>query len=134
MRNIILAASLTTTLWAQQAPFPTAGSVERLDPALDALIAPDAKIEVVASGFTWSEGPLWDKKNSRLLFSDVPNNVIHQWSEKEGLGIFLKPSGFTGPAGYSNEPGSNGLTFDNDGNLLTCEHGDRRCVCYLAGF
>lgn len=126
MRPLILATALTSLAWSQQAPFPTAGKVERLDPALDALIPVDATIEVIASGFTWSEGPVWDKANSRLLFSDVPNNTIHQWSEKDGLGIFLKPSGFTGPAEYSSESGSNGLTFDHQGNLLTCEHGDRR--------
>jgi len=126
MRRIIIAASITSTIWAQQVPFPTAGSIERLDSALDQLIEPNAKIEVIASGLTWSEGPVWDKANARLLFSDVPNNVIHQWTEQDGLGVFMKPSGFTGPAEYSRESGSNGLTIDQKGNLLTCEHGDRR--------
>ncbi len=110
----------------QQQPFPTAGSVERLDPALDQLITPDAKIEVIASGFNWSEGPVWDKKNSRLLFSDVPENTVYQWNMKDGISVFLKPSGYTGPSNYSGEPGSNGLTYDNEGRLLFCEHGDRR--------
>lgn len=126
MRTFILAAVLTSSVWSQQAPFPTAGKIERLDPALDALIPADAKIEVIASGFTWSEGPVWDKVNSRLLFSDVPNNVVHQWTEKDGIGVFLKPSGYTGPTAYSKESGSNGLAFDNEGRLLSCEHGDRR--------
>lgn len=126
MRHVILATALTTMAWSQQAPFPTTGSIERLDPALAELIPAEAQIEVIASGFTWSEGPVWDKANDRLLFSDVPNNVVHQWSEKDGVGVFLKPSGYTGPADYGKEPGSNGLAFDNEGRLLFCEHGDRR--------
>src|SRR5262249_32982812 len=62
--------------------YPAIGSVERLDPALDALVAPDAKIEKLADGFTWAEGPVWTKEGA-LLFSDVPNNVIHRWKDGE---------------------------------------------------
>jgi gluconolactonase len=126
MKILLIAALACTAASGQQQPFPTAGSIERLDPALDQLIAPDSKIEVIASGFTWSEGPVWDKKNKRLLFSDVPENTVYQWNLKDGISVFLKPSGYTGPSDYGSEPGSNGLTFDNEGRLLFCEHGDRR--------
>ena len=116
---------------AAQNSFPTIGKITRLDPRFDALLATDSKIEVLASGFVWSEGPVWVKnakepKNGYLLFSDVPQNMIFKWQEKEGLSTFLKPSGYTGTGFYSNEPGSNGLTIDNLGRLISCEHGDRR--------
>jgi gluconolactonase len=103
------------------------GRVERLDPRLDQLIPKDAKVELLASGYKWSEGPVWDRANGRLLFSDVPNNVVHQWSAKGGASVFLKPSGYTGPdGGGGREPGANGLAFDAKGRLTLCQHGDRR--------
>lgn len=126
MKFFLLPALTCSLAIAQQSPFPTAGSIERLDPALDQLIAPGTRIEVIASGFNWSEGPVWDKANNRLLFSDVPENTVYQWSAKNGLSVFLKPSGYTGVDAYGGEPGSNGLAFDNEGRLLFCEHGDRR--------
>jgi gluconolactonase len=119
---VVLSAGIA---WSQTAVDP--GHVERLDPRLDALIPRDAKVELLASGFKWSEGPVWDKANARLLFSDVPNNVVHQWSAKGGASVFLKPSGYTGPdGGGGREPGANGLAFDAKGRLVLCQHGDRR--------
>jgi len=107
--------------------FPSLGEVERLDPALDALVAPDAKIEKLAEGFTWAEGPVWTSEGGgALLFSDVPNNVIHRWTEAGGLTDFLRPSGYTGKEPRGGNLGSNGLTFDGAGHLLLCQHGDRR--------
>jgi len=106
---------------------PTLGRIERTDPGLDRLIPLDAVIEVLAEGFRWSEGPVWDGARGRLLFSDVPNNVVHAWSEKDGLSSFLRPSGYTGPeGGGGREPGANGLAFDAQGRLVLCQHGDRR--------
>ena len=105
----------------------TIGRVERQDPRLDALVPRDAVIEVLAEGFRWSEGPVWDRAAGRVLFSDVPNNVVHAWSEKGGLSSFLKPSGYTGAeGGGGREPGANGLAFDAKGRLVLCQHGDRR--------
>lgn len=105
----------------------TIGRIERPDPRLDALVPRDAVIEVLAGGFRWSEGPVWDGAAGRILFSDVPNNVVHAWSEKDGLSTFLKPSGYTGPeGGGGREPGANGLAFDARGRLVLCQHGDRR--------
>ena len=133
MKIICIYAIAFSLASAQQQPFPTAGTVERLDPALDQLIAPKTKIEVIASGFTWSEGPVWDKQHNRLLFSDVPENTVYQWNLKDGVSVFLKPSGFTGPSNYSGEPGSNGLAYNNEGHLLFCEHGDRRVSMITEG-
>ncbi|MFT5883936.1 MAG: gluconolactonase [Arcticibacterium sp.] len=96
------------------------------DPGFYQLISKDAQIEVLASGFTWSEGPVWSKEGEFLLFSDVPENTIYKWKEGEALSIFLKPSGYTGKLPYSSEPGSNGLIINNTGDLVACEHGDRR--------
>ena len=105
----------------------TMGRIERPDPRLDRLVPRDAVIEVLAEGFRWSEGPAWDRARGRLLFSDVPINVVHAWSEKDGLSTFLKPSGYTGPeGGGGREPGANGLAFDAQGRLILCQHGDRR--------
>jgi gluconolactonase len=109
-----------------QRSFPTIGKIVRLDPEFDKLVPPESKIEVLATGFIWSEGPVWVKSGGFLLFSDVPNNIVHKWTQKEGITTFLKPSGYTGSGFFSNEPGSNGLTINLDGELVSAEHGDRR--------
>lgn len=106
--------------------------VDRRDPRLDAIIAPDAEIEILASGFDWSEGPVWDRANGRLLFSDIPKNTVFAWEGGSTIDVFLMPSGYTGPSDdYSREPGSNGLAFDADGRLILCQHGDRRIARLL---
>lgn len=103
------------------------GSIERIDPALDALIDKDAKVEIIAEGFDWSEGPLWLKDQNILIFSDVPKNVVYKWSEGKTAEPYLKPSGYTGDnSPYSEEEGSNGLFLTNDGKLVLCQHGDRK--------
>jgi gluconolactonase len=106
--------------------FPVLGEVVRLDPALDKLIPPDARIEVVASGFDWTEGPVWVRDGGYLLFSDIPRNSVMKWEEGKGVSLFMKPSGYTGVVDYPPEPGSNGLVIDHEGRLVSCEHGDRR--------
>lgn len=105
---------------------PTLGSIERLDPRFEKIVPPDAVIEVLASGFVWSEGPVWLKGEQAVLFSDIPRNRVMRFKDGEGLSIFLEPAGFTGPGAYGSERGSNGLTLDRQGNLISCEHGDRR--------
>lgn len=127
----LVLASLTVLSGA--APLPHIGQIERHDPSLDQLIEPGTKIEVLADGFNWSEGPVWDSAHDRLLFSDVPENRIHAWSEAEGLSVFMEPSGYTGVFPHTRGKGSNGLTFDNDGQLVLCEHGDRRVSVLLEG-
>jgi gluconolactonase len=106
--------------------FPKPPGIERLDPALDQLIAPDAVIEVLAGGYDWTEGPVWVKNGGYLLFSDIPPNRIHRWKEGEGATLYLTPSGYTGTEKRGGEVGSNGLTLDRDGRLVLAQHGDRR--------
>jgi len=105
----------------------TTGTIERVDAALDAIIDTSAKAEIIAEGFEWSEGPLWIEKDSMLLFSDVPTNTIYKWTEAKGKEVYLEPSGYTDSIPSNcKEPGSNGLTLDSKGNLVLCQHGDRR--------
>lgn len=122
-----VAARLEAAETAGDVVLPTLGEIVRIDPRLDELIPKDAKIEVLASGFEWAEGPVWiPEQEGFLLFSDIPRNSVMKWSPRDGLSLFLKPAGFTGVGGYSNEPGSNGLARTKEGRLLFCEHGDRR--------
>lgn len=127
----------TAALTLAQAPqlpktLPNKGMIHRLDPRLDAILAPDAKIEVIASGFAWCEGPVWVSKRrgwgeDALLFSDIPRNSVMKWSPSNaGITLFAKPSGYTGVVDYGAEPGSNGLTLDPQGRLVLFQHGDRR--------
>ena len=109
------------------APKKTLGAIERKDPRFDALVPKDAVLEVLAEGFAWTEGPVWDKKGGRVLFSDIPANAINEWTAAGGLKPFLKPSGYSGTAPFTGrEPGSNGLAFDAEGRLVLCQHGNRQ--------
>jgi len=114
-----------------QAPAPatakTLGTIERVDPRFDQIIPRGAALEVLADGYKWVEGPVWDRKASRVLFSDIPSNSVFEWTEAGGAKLFLKPSGYLGEAPFTGrEPGSNGLTFDKEGRLVLCQHGERR--------
>jgi len=124
----LAALTLAVAAPAEDPKLPmTIGSIDRKDPKFDALVPKDAKIEVLAGGFKWTEGPLWDKKGNALLFTDIPNNRVVRWSAKDGVSDFLKPSGYTGKEPFKGyEPGANGLAFDKDGALVLCQHGDRR--------
>src|SRR3954471_10149345 len=108
--------------------YPSLGTIERLDPALDKLVAPGTKIEKLAEGYEWAEGPVWVKKDGGyVLFSDVIKNTVHKFDPKTGRAEpFLSPSGYTGTTPRGGEPGSNGLTLDPQGRLVLCQHGDRR--------
>ncbi len=126
---------LIPALPAAQPPrsYPTLGKILREDPALDKLIPPGAAVEVLASGFEWTEGPVWDRREQRLLFSDIPRNSIYQWSQSGGISLFMRPSGYTGIGDYGREPGSNGLLLDARGALYSMEHGDRRVAVMQPG-
>jgi gluconolactonase len=105
----------------------TIGTIIQYDEALAAIINTSTKPEIIAEGYEWSEGPLWIEKHNMLLFSDVPMNTIYKWTEANGAEVYLKPSGYTGTTpSKCKEPGSNGLTLDNEGNLILCQHGDRQ--------
>src|SRR3972149_32053 len=115
--------------------FPSLGHIERFDPRFDELVPSDAKIEVLGSGFDWAEGPVWvrEKAGGHLLFSDIPPNSVMKWKEGVGVSLFLKPSGYTGAVDEGKEPGSNGLLLDSKGQLVSCEHGDRRVSVLTSG-
>jgi gluconolactonase len=102
-------------------------TVQRLDPALEALLATDAKIERVATdpGFKWTEGPVWIHAGY-LLFAEIPSNSIRKWAPGGGLSIWMQPSGYKGSAPYGGpEPGSNGMTLDPRGRLTVAGHAQR---------
>jgi gluconolactonase len=89
--------------------------LEILSPAIHHLIPEDAELERVATGFVFTEGPLWDATTGSLLLSDIPANRIYRWTEGREPEVLREPSGK-----------SNGLTWDPDGRLLACEHTGRR--------
>lgn len=88
--------------------------IESHSPEFKQLVAPDAQVEIVADGFQFTEGPVWDRRGNQLLFSDIPANTIYSWSAKRGSEVYRTPSGF-----------SNGLTFNRRGDLVACEHRTR---------
>jgi gluconolactonase len=106
---------------------PANDLIERLDPALDALLPTPACIETLCDGFDWSEGPVW--KDGALFFSDVPANILYRWSPgSKRAEVFLEQSGGIPANPDFREPGSNGLALDSEGHLLLCQHGARRVV------
>lgn len=114
------------TTYAEQ-PGPRFGVIERLDPEFDRLVSPGAKLEKLADGFDWSEGPVWVRQGGYLLFSDIPRNSVMRYQASVGVKLEFQPSGYTGSAPFTGtEPGSNGLLFDPQGRLVLCQHGDRR--------
>ena len=101
--------------------------VIRKDSGLDALLTPGTKIEKLAGGFLFTEGPVWDRDGSYLLFSDPNNNLIYRWTPDGEVSVYRTHSGYTGMnVGEYSQPGSNGLTLDKQGRLTINEHGNRR--------
>ncbi len=109
-----------------QTPYKKVGTIERYDSSINKILSRDAEAEIIAEGLDWCEGPLWAEKHKMLLFSDVPTNTIYKWTEQKGKEVYLKPSGYTGTVVRGGEMGSNGLLLDKAGNLVMCQHGDRR--------
>ncbi len=102
------------------------GKILRADPAVNAIVPASAKIEKLAGGFAFTEGPVW-MPEGYLLFSDIPNNVIDKWTPAGQVSAFRRHSGYDGddaPKGAF--IGSNGLTLDRQGRLIICEHGNGR--------
>lgn len=101
-------------------------SIEILDESVKDILDPNATIKVLASGFAWTEGPLWVEDGNYLLFSDIPNNKVYQLDAKNDTTTYLSPSGFMGKDFTGEEPGSNGLLLSPDGELVLLQHGERR--------
>jgi len=111
----------------------TPATIIRKDPALDEIVPAGAKIEKLAGGFLFTEGPIWvprmEDTDGYLLFSDPNNNLIYRWTQDGQLSIFLTKSGYRGmDIGEYGQPGSNGLTLDKQGRLTINQHGNRRVV------
>ena len=111
----------------------TTAQVLRKDPALDEIVPAGAKVERLAGGFLFTEGPIWvprtEDLDGYLLFSDPNNNVIYRWTQDGQLSIFMTKSGYRGiDIGEYGQPGSNGLTLDKQGRLTINQHGNRRVV------
>ena len=103
--------------------------VERSDSRLDAIVPADTRLEKVAGGFEFTEGPVWTRDGA-LLFSSPNTNAIYRWTPAGAVTVFRSKSGYAGlDIGRYHQPGSNGLTFDPQNGLLTmCQHGNRRIV------
>jgi gluconolactonase len=128
MKKMILSLLVLTQIFyscAQQTK-PEVGTIEFISPELSNIIKKDAKVEVVAEGFQFTEGPAWFDKEQMLLFSDVPANIIYKWTEAKGKEVYLTPSGYTDTVKRGGFKGSNAVALSKDGRLLICQHGDRR--------
>ncbi len=131
--NILFALLLIACGGGEPAPEAVpdhgAGTVVKLDPALDAIVPADYKIEKLSGGFMFTEGPLWRTEGGpHLLFSDVRGNAIYKWDAGSGeVSDFRKPV-FEGEYEEGRYVGSNGLTRDPQGRLIICEHGNRRIL------
>src|SRR6516165_8168377 len=105
---------------------PVRAEVVRLAPEIDSIVPSDAQLEKVAGGFPFTEGPVW-ARDGYLLFSSPDLNTIFRWTPDGQVDVYRPKSGYTDTnIGEYHQPGSNGLTFDRDGRLTICEHGNRR--------
>ena len=103
----------------------TAQPAAEREAAFARLVPDPTAAEVLADGFSWSEGPVWRPTEGDLLFSDVPENTVYRWAEGDGLSVFLRPASRAFDTERPGETGSNGLILDADGRLLLAEHGTR---------
>ncbi|WP_159830558.1 SMP-30/gluconolactonase/LRE family protein [Novosphingobium sp. TCA1] len=130
-RSLLAALSVAPFLDAARvaAEEPAFGAVRRLDPGLDRIVAPGASVRRLASGFRWAEGPVWVPRENCLLFGDPPSNTVHRWSAKNGVEVFLRPSGLQSPVPSAiREAGLNGLALDGQGRLIAADSGSRGIV------
>jgi gluconolactonase len=129
--NYIWVRSATLDLYAAQnarasehAPL----GIERGDSSLDRVVPQPARLERVAMGFEFTEGPVWSRDGA-LLFSSPNTNAIYRWEPQGAVNVFRSKSGYSDvDIGRFSQPGSNGLTFDPSGLLTICQHGNRRVI------
>jgi gluconolactonase len=126
---LLVFAGFSITACAAAPPVPTKmvdAKIDRWDPAMDAIVPKDWKVEKLADGFGWAEGPVWVKSGKYLMFTDVPGNKMWKWSAKGGLEKFLDPSGAAAPdPAVWREAGANGLALYDAKTLLYADTGNR---------
>lgn len=103
--------------------------LEATDPSFHEIVDKNAKGEIIAEGFTWSEGPVWVESEQMLLWTDVPENIVWSWREGGEKKVYLTPSGYTG---NGDREGANGLIINQKGQLVLCQHGDRKVATMTA--
>jgi gluconolactonase len=130
--NYIWIRSATLDVYAAERARVTVDAdmaVDRRGAGLDAVLPGDARLEQVAGGFAFTEGPVWSTTDGALLFSSPNTNAIYRWDPLGRVTVFRSKSGYGGvDIGRYHQPGSNGLTFDPEGRLTICQHGNRRVI------
>lgn len=122
----IRTALVLGSILAFSSPDEQLAKVERLSPEIDQLIPKDAKLETLATGYKWTEGPVWIEPGGYLLFAEIPSNSILKLVPGQKPAVFMHPSGYKGGAPYGGpEPGSNGMTLDKRGRLTVAGHAQR---------
>ena len=102
--------------------------IEIYNSSIESIIDVSSEIEVLADSISLPEGPVWDSNSKSLLFVDVMGNKLYKWNETDGPSEYISPSGNTGYAPNVDFGllGANGLVINSDGNIVVCQHGDRR--------
>jgi gluconolactonase len=105
------------------------GKIYTIDEKINSIITPGTKVEKVADGFSFTEGPVWHP-DGYLLFSDPNTNSIYRYNPKNhNVTVYMSHSGYTGAdIGEYGQPGSNGLAIDKEGRLIIDQHGNRRVI------
>tara|TARA_B100000963_G_scaffold307500_1_gene282560 strand:- start:629 stop:1684 length:1056 start_codon:yes stop_codon:yes gene_type:complete len=128
MKKLLLIVTIIANHSCKNLSSYESADIRVYDESILSIIDLSSKIEVLADSISLPEGPLWDEKSNSLLFTDIINNKVLKWNEKEGVSDYIYPSGNTGYAPNSGEAlvGANALNFDSNGNLILCQMGDRR--------
>ncbi len=129
MKNTILITISLSLCLSCKGPLKKENTdIKIYDNSILSIIDINSKIEILADSISLPEGPLWDEESNSLLFTDIINNKVLSWNEKDGVKDYISPSGNTGYAPNSGEAlvGANALNFDSKGNLILCQMGDRR--------
>lgn len=126
----LAALPLVDAAFSKPASSAAFSGIRRVDSELDRIVAVDASVQFLAAGFQWAEGPVWAPEDGGyLLFGDPGNNVVYRWSEREGVKVFLSPSGLQTPVPPGiREPGLNGIALDGKGGLIGADSGSRVIV------
>ena len=126
-RNYIWMRTATLDFYASERALAAEEAPLRVE-RLAGIVPADARLERIAGGFEFTEGPVWTRDGA-LLFSSPNTNAIYRWTPTGRVTVFRPKSGYTGvDVGRYHQPGSNGLTFDPEGRLTICQHGNRRVL------